>query len=142
MLDKAQAGAPSRPDTAPVLATLSPFDAVTPRGAVTGAWLMGQLDIAAGLAGRKVSGGEALILSIKDLTFHAALSAGVEFVIHAELTRRGNSSFNLFLSAWSDPDHACTRIIGHTPPQTNNNFRNTQIQRSTDHFPCAKGRCK
>lgn len=113
MLDKA--GAPSRPDTAPdtppVLATLSPFDAVTPRGAVTGAWLMGQLDIAAGLAGRKISGGEALILSIKDLTFHAALTAGVEFVIHAELTRRGNSSFNLFLSAWSDPDETCTRIL-------------------------------
>ena len=111
MTDKVRNLPDARPATAPVLATLSPFDAVTPRGAVTGAWLMGQIDIAAGIAGRKVSGGDALILSIKDLTFHAALSAGVEFVIHAELTRKGNSSFNLFLSAWAEPDHACTRIL-------------------------------
>jgi acyl-CoA thioesterase YciA len=84
---------------------------VTPRGVVTGAWLMGQIDSAAGLAGRRVSGGDALILAIKEMTFHAPLAAGLEFVIHAELTRRGGSSFNLFLSAWAEPEAACTRIL-------------------------------
>lgn len=101
----------TRPETSPVLVTASPFDAVTPRGAVTGAWLMGQIDIAAGLAGRRFSGGDALILAIKEMTFHAPLTAGIEFVIHAALTRRGNSSFNLFLSAWAEPDTASTLIL-------------------------------
>lgn len=86
-------------DVTPVLVTMAPFDAVTPKGAVTGGWLMTQLDMAAGLAGRTASGGEALILSIKDLTFKAALHAGEAFAIRADLTRRGNTSFNLSLSA-------------------------------------------
>lgn len=100
-----------RPDTAPTLVTVAPHSHATPRGAVTGAWIMGQLDVAAGLAGRKIAQGDALILSIKELTFHAALSAGAEFVIHADLTRRGNSSFNLFLSAWAEPDTDCSLVM-------------------------------
>lgn len=91
-----------RPDSAPVLITMSSFESVTPRGAVTGAWIMGQLDRAAGLAGMKISGGDALILSIKELTFLAVLPAGVEFAIHSELTRKGNSSFTVALSGWAD----------------------------------------
>ncbi|QPM90905.1 hotdog domain-containing protein [Pseudooceanicola algae] len=85
----------------PVLMTMAPLDAVTPRGAVTGGWMLTQLDLAAGLAGRRASGGEALILSIKDLTFRDALRAGEDFQIRAELTRKGNTSFNLLLSAWA-----------------------------------------
>jgi len=105
---------PTRPVTAPVVVTVAPYDAVTPRGAVTGVWILGQLDTAAGLAGKKFSGGEALILSIKDFTFHAALSAWEEFVIHAEPVRKGNSSFDLSFSGWADPDGACTRIFSAT----------------------------
>lgn len=94
-------------EAATVLATMAPFDAVTPKGAVTGGWLMTQLDLAAGLAGRHFTGGEALILSIRDLTFKAPLHVAETFAIRAELTRTGNTSFNLLLSArGGDGDNA------------------------------------
>ncbi len=102
----------TRPDGAPTLITVAPYDQVTPRGAVLGSWLLAQVDHAAGLAGRKIAGGDALILSIKELTFHGALKAGEEFVMHADLSRRGNSSFNLSLSAWAEPDADCRQILG------------------------------
>ena len=88
---------PATPQT--VLLTMAPFDAVTPQGAVTGAWMLGQLDMAAGLAGRAASGGAALILSLKEVTFHAPLQAGERFAVRSQLTRKGNTSFNLSLSA-------------------------------------------
>lgn len=102
---------PQKPEGQPVLITTAPYSEATPRGAITGAWIMGQLDIAAGLAGHHASGGDALILSIKDLTFHAPLSAGVEFAVHAKLTRTGNTSFNLSFSGWAAPKTTCTHIF-------------------------------
>jgi acyl-CoA thioesterase YciA len=101
----------ARPDTPARLITVAPFDQATPRGAVTGGWILTQLDHAAGLAGRKVSGGEALILSIRELTFHAPLRPGEEFALHADLTRRGNTSFNLAISAWAEPEGDCRKIL-------------------------------
>lgn len=100
-----------RPDSAPVLLTVAPYDQVSLRGAVLGGWMLTQLDYAAGLAGRKISGGDALIVAIKELGFHAALHAGEEFAMHADLSRRGSSSFNLSLSAWAEPDGECRRIL-------------------------------
>ncbi len=100
-----------RPDSAPVLLTVAPYDQATPRGAVLGGWMLTQLDYAAGLAGRKISGGDALIVAIKELGFHAPLHPGEEFAMHADLSRRGSSSFNLSLSAWAEPDGECRRIL-------------------------------
>jgi acyl-CoA thioesterase YciA len=100
-----------QPEGQPVLITTAPYSEATPRGPITGAWIMGQLDIAAGLAGQQASGGDALMISIKDLTFHAPLLAGVEFAVHATLTRTGNTSFNLSFSGWADPKTTCTRIF-------------------------------
>lgn len=101
----------TRPDSPPSLLTVAPFDQATPRGAVTGGWILTQLDHAAGLAGRKISGGEALILSIKDLTFHAPLRPGEAFAIHADLARRGRTSFNLALSAWAEAEGEGRKIL-------------------------------
>ena len=102
---------PQKPEGQPVLITTAPYSEATPRGTITGAWIMGQLDIAAGIAGHHSGGGEALILSIKDLTFHAPLLAGVEFAVHATLTRTGNTSFDLSFSGWASPKATCTRIF-------------------------------
>lgn len=101
----------NRPDTAPVLITVAPYDQATPRGTILGGWIMTQLDHAAGLAGRKIAGGDALILSVKELVFRAPLHPGEEFAVHADLTRRGGSSFNLSLSGWAEPDTGCQLIF-------------------------------
>lgn len=106
-----EAEAAERPVDPPVLATMAPFDAVTPRGAVTGGWILTQLDLAAGLAARRISGGDALILSIRELSFEAPLHAGEDFAIHAGLTRKGNTSFNLSLSAWAGTAAEARRIL-------------------------------
>lgn len=101
----------NRPETAPVLITVAPFDQATPRGAILGGWIMTQLDHAAGLAGRKITAGEALILSIKELTFRSPLHPGEEFAVHADLTCRGGSSFNLDVSGWAEPEGACRLVF-------------------------------
>jgi acyl-CoA thioesterase YciA len=92
-----------RPDQGTlVLRTAAPFDQVTPKGAVSGAWMLGALDTGAGLAGQQVSGGDALILSIKEATFHAPLTPGAALDMTAQTLRRGNSSFTLQLALWVD----------------------------------------
>jgi Acyl-CoA hydrolase len=92
-----------RPDGTPVLILVAPYDQVTPRGTIFGGWIMAQIDHAAGLAGRKIAVGDVMIVSIKELTFLGPLAPGEEFVIHTELTRRGNSSFTLSLSGTAEP---------------------------------------
>ncbi|WP_353476394.1 hotdog domain-containing protein (plasmid) [Salipiger sp. H15] len=101
----------TRPGTPPCIVTVAPHAEVTPRGAVFGGWILSQLDHAAGLAGRKIAGGDVVIASLKDVQFHAPLHGGEEFTIHAELSRRGTSSFNLAVSAWAEPDGAGRRIL-------------------------------
>lgn len=88
----------------PTLITVAPYDQVTPRGTIFGGWLMAQVDHAAGLAGRKIAQGDVMIVSVKELTFLGPLSPGEEFVMHAALIRRGNSSFTLSLSGEAEPD--------------------------------------
>ena len=94
--------APTPP--APVLITVAPYDQVTPRGTIFGGWLMAQVDHAAGLAGRKIAAGEVMIVSVKELTFLGPLVPGEEVVMLSALTRRGNSSFTLSLSAVAEPE--------------------------------------
>ncbi|WP_417248671.1 acyl-CoA thioesterase [Celeribacter sp.] len=94
-----------------VLITVPPASEASPRGPVYGGWIMTQIDHAAGLAGSKVSGGDALILSIKEMVFHAALTVGTEFTITAEVTRRGRTSFDLALTGTADPDGAAQQIV-------------------------------
>lgn len=101
----------NRPGTAPVLISVAPNDQATPRGAIFGGWIMAQLDHAAGLAGRKIAAGDALVLSVEELLFRAPLRPGEEFAVHADLIRRGGSSFNLSLSGWAEPDAACRLIF-------------------------------
>ena len=101
----------NRPNSAPVLITVPSHAETTPRGAILGGWIMTQLDHAAGLAGRKIAAGDALILSIKELIFRAPLHPGEKFAVYSDLTRRGGSSFNLSLSGWAEPDSGCRLIF-------------------------------
>ncbi|WP_460274466.1 acyl-CoA thioesterase [Celeribacter sp. ULVN23_4] len=94
---------PKSPEQPPVLITVAPYDQVTPRGYIFGGWIMAQIDHAAGLAGRKIAEGDVMIVSVKEMDFLGPLAPGEEFVMHAELTRRGNSSFTLSLSATAEP---------------------------------------
>lgn len=91
-----------RPTGLPRIVTVAPGSEVTPGGAIFGGWLLAQLDHAVGLAGRKLSGGAAVMLKITELSCHAPLYPGEEFAVHAELSRMGSSSFNLAVSAWAD----------------------------------------
>lgn len=102
---------PVLPASAPALITVAPYDQVTPRGTIFGGWLMSQIDHAAGLAGRKFAHGDVMIVSIKELTFQAPLAPGEEFVMHAELKRRGNSSFTLSLSAFAEPETEARAVM-------------------------------
>ncbi|MFC3141125.1 acyl-CoA thioesterase [Psychromarinibacter halotolerans] len=97
--------------TDPVIVTVAPYGEVTPRGAIFGGWILAQVDHAAGLAGRKITGGDVVIVSIKELTFHGPLYAGEEFVMTAEETRRGNTSFNLSITAVAEPDTQARQIM-------------------------------
>ncbi|MGO4853063.1 hotdog domain-containing protein [Phaeovulum sp. W22_SRMD_FR3] len=102
---------PTAPQGDLVLRTAAPFDQVTPKGAVTGAWILGALDTAAGIAGRRVSGGDALILSLQEARFHAPLTPGTAVDMTAEILRKGNTSFTLQFTLWAEPDTAPKRIL-------------------------------
>ena len=94
------------PSSDPVLITMPPYGEVTPRGMISGGWILSQIDVAVGLAGARIAGGDVLIVKISALVFLGPLHAGEAFTMHLDPTRFGSSSVTVDLSAFagSGPD--------------------------------------
>lgn len=90
-------------DDRPVILTVArPADAAF-GATVFGGWIMAQFDHAAGRAGRSVAGA-CLIRAVQEMVFHAPLTVGSDFAVHAREAGRGRTSFTLELAGIADPD--------------------------------------
>ncbi|GGD72562.1 acyl-CoA thioesterase [Croceicoccus mobilis] len=81
----------------PVTATLVLPENANLHGGAFGGWIMGQGDIAAGIAGRRHAG-PCVTKAVNELVFLAALRVGDVFMIEAEVEEERRTSFTLALS--------------------------------------------
>ncbi len=84
-----------------VLRTLAMPKDTNPWGDVFGGWLLGQMDIAAGLMAGEVAQGRSATVSVHDVVFHSPVAVGHTICIYANLVKVGRSSMEIALEVWA-----------------------------------------
>ncbi len=75
-------------------------------GDIFGGWLMGQMDLAAGLVAARHAHGRAVTVAMDGMQFHAPVQVGDEVTVYAALERVGRSSMTIAVEAWARNRHA------------------------------------
>lgn len=81
-----------------------PADANT-YGDIFGGWLVGQMDLAAGLVAARRAKGRAVTIAMDRMQFHAPVSVGDEVSVYAEIVKVGRSSMVIAVEAWRRDRH-------------------------------------
>lgn len=74
-------------------------------GDIFGGWLMGQMDMAAGLVAARRARGRAVTVAMDGMQFHAPVLVGDEVSVFAQLTRVGRTSMVIDVEAWRRDRH-------------------------------------
>lgn len=75
-------------------------------GDIFGGWLVGQMDLAAGLVAARHSHGRAVTVAMEGMQFHAPVQVGDEVSVYATMARVGRSSMTIDVVAWARDRHA------------------------------------
>lgn len=93
------------PGGAPTIrVTTMPADA-NAYGDIFGGWLMGQMDMAAGLVAARYSKGRAVTIAMDGMQFYAPVYVGDEVSVFAELVKVGRTSMTIAVEAWRRDRH-------------------------------------
>src|SRR3546814_13086817 len=88
------------PTVAPAIRiTAMPADA-NPYGDIFGGWLMGHMDMAAGVVASRHSKGRAVTVAVEGMKFHHPVFVGDDVSVFAHLVRVGNTSMTIDVEAW------------------------------------------
>ncbi len=95
-----------QPKTQPAIrVSTMPADA-NAYGDIFGGWLMGQMDLAAGLVAARHSRGRAVTVAVEGMKFHAPVSVGDEVSVYAEIMRVGRTSMTIEVQSWRRARHS------------------------------------
>ncbi|MFT5181408.1 MAG: acyl-CoA thioesterase YciA [Alphaproteobacteria bacterium] len=70
-------------------------------GDIFGGWLLSQMDIAGGIAGRNYSRGRTVTIAVESMTFRKAVKVGDVVSCYADLTKIGTTSMTYRIEAWA-----------------------------------------
>ena len=98
MADQPPAGQPA------IRVSAMPADA-NAYGDIFGGWLVGQMDLAAGLVAARKAKGRAVTIAMDGMQFHAPVHVGDEVSVYAELVKVGRSSMVIDVQAWARDRH-------------------------------------
>ena len=90
--------------------TTMPADA-NAYGDIFGGWLIGQMDMAAGLVAARRAKGRAVTVAMDAMQFHAPVFVGDEVSVYAALTKVGRSSMKIDVEAWRRGRHGEERQL-------------------------------
>ncbi|HEY0625082.1 acyl-CoA thioesterase [Sphingomonas sp.] len=90
--------------------TTMPADA-NAYGDIFGGWLIGQMDMAAGLVAARRAKGRAVTVAMDAMQFHAPVFVGDEVSVYAALTKVGRSSMKIDVEAWRRGRHGEEREL-------------------------------
>jgi len=79
--------------------TAMPADANS-YGDIFGGWLMGLMDMGAGLIAARHSKGRAVTVAMDGMQFHLPVGVGDEVSVYGQLRRVGRSSMTIAVEAW------------------------------------------
>jgi acyl-CoA thioesterase YciA len=100
----------TNPTTEPVIrVTAMPADANS-YGDIFGGWLMGLMDMGAGLIAARLAQGRAVTVAMDGMQFHAPVSVGDEVSVYGQLVKVGRTSMAINVEAWRRHRHAEERI--------------------------------
>lgn len=92
---------PDQPRGAIAIRTLAmPADA-NPNGDIFGGWLLGQMDIAGGIAARGRAQGRVATVAVDAMTFKLPVYVGDIVSCHVEIGRVGRTSIAVWVEAWA-----------------------------------------
>jgi acyl-CoA thioesterase YciA len=89
--------------------TAMPADANS-YGDIFGGWLMGLMDMGAGLIAARMSQGRAVTVAMDGMQFHAPVHVGDEVSVYGEVVKVGRTSMAINVEAWRRHRHAEERI--------------------------------
>src|SRR3546814_21184044 len=91
------------PTVAPAIRiTAMPADA-NPYGDIFGGWLMGHMDMAAGVVASRHSKGRDVTVAVEGMKFHNPVFVGDDVSVCAHLVRVGSTSMTIDVEAWRRP---------------------------------------
>lgn len=90
--------------------TAMPADA-NAYGDIFGGWLIGQMDMAAGLVAARRAKGRAVTVAMDAMQFHAPVFVGDEVSVYAALTQVGRTSMKIDVEAWRRGRHGEERQL-------------------------------
>jgi len=70
-------------------------------GDIFGGWLLAQMDIAGGIAGRNYSRGRAVTIAVESMSFHKPVRVGDVLSCYADLIKVGTTSMTYRIEAWA-----------------------------------------
>lgn len=77
-----------------------PADA-NPAGDIFGGWLMGQMDIAGGIAAGQRAAGRVATVAVDGFVFHRPVHVGDVVCCHTQLVGVGTTSLSVLVQAWA-----------------------------------------
>lgn len=88
------------PTSAPAIrVTAMPAD-TNANGDIFGGWLMGQMDMGAGLVAARVAHGRVATVAMDGMQFHMPVNVGDEVSVFCEVTKVGRTSITIATEAW------------------------------------------
>ena len=70
-------------------------------GDIFGGWLVGQMDLAAGIMTKRAVKGRSATVAIKDVAFHRPVSVGSIVSCYAEIVKIGRTSLHIAVEVWA-----------------------------------------
>ncbi|MRI34696.1 acyl-CoA thioesterase [Endozoicomonas sp. OPT23] len=83
-----------------MLRTLAMPADTNPNGDIFGGWLMSQMDIAGGIAGKQRSFSRVSTVAVESMSFHQPVKVGEVVCCYAELMHVGTTSMRIKLEVW------------------------------------------
>ena len=71
-----------------------------PSGDIFGGWIMAQMDLSAGVAGRERARGRVVTASVSSLSFLQPVKVGDVVAVYTEVVGTGRSSIRIQIEAW------------------------------------------
>ena len=93
--------ASARPKGELALQTLAMPRDTNANGDIFGGWLVGQMDLAAGIVTKRAVHGRSATVAIKDVVFLKPVSVGAIVSCYAEIVKTGRTSLHIAVEVWA-----------------------------------------